>query len=473
MPEHANSFGELSEKDRLHHLHANTNPVEFFRDGPVLITRGEGVYIYTANGDKVIDGMSGGWCTNVGYGNERLCKAAYEAMKQLSYTLTFGGRTNPWAAELSARMAAITPEQYEHFFFSSTGSDAVESAIKLALYHWHLSGRPEKRLIIGRNLGYHGNTLFAAHLAGEEGYGSQYGFPLTDIVHKVESPYWYRFANGRSRDDFGRDAAAALEKKIKELGPQNVAAFIGEPIQATLGLIIPPKTYWPEIQRICERYDVLLIADEIVTGMGKTGHQFGFQTFGFEPDLFTLAKGLSSGYFPISCVAVGSKVAEVFLSSNRPFIHGFTNCGHPVGAAVVLENIAVIEEEGLIDKVRQDTGPHLAARLKEFLQFPFVGEVSSSGIIGSIEIDITKVRPGTLSDSVALGAKIGEVAWKKGVNARPIGTTLGMMFPMIITTAQIDVAIGMLNDAFSEVLSDLRKSGDPLKVGSWNDAYGF
>lgn len=446
------NFLELVEKDRLHHFHANTNPVEFSRRGPTLITRGQGVYIYTDDGREVIDGMSGGWCTHVGYGNERLCSAAYESMKQLSYTLTFAGRTNPWAAALSDKMAAITPDQYKHFFFASTGSDAVESAIKMALYYWNLHGQPRKRAIISRDLAYHGNTLFAAHLVGAEGYGAQYGFPLTDIVHRVDTPYWYRFGGGRSPQAFGLAAAAALENKIKELGPENVAAFIGEPIQATLGLIIPPDSYWPEVQRICEQYDVLLIADEIVTGMGKTGNLFGFQAFDFQPDLFTLAKGFSSGYFPISCVAIGAKVGKLFQSSDRLFAHGFTHCGHPVGAAVALENIAVIEDEGLIEKVKNDTGPYLSRRLKELLEFPFVGEVNSMGIIGTIEIDITKVKAGSLADSVALGTRIGEIAWNKGVNARPIGTTFGMMFPMIVTRQQIDKAVAILKEAFAGAL---------------------
>jgi putrescine aminotransferase len=465
-------FVALSEMDRHHHLHANTNPVEFSKEGPTLLARGNGIYLSTADGHEVIDGMSGGWCTNVGYGNERLCKAAFEAMRELSYTLTFGGRTNRWAAALSNKLAAITPAQYQSFFFASTGSDAVESAIKMALYYWHLAGRPKKRAIISRDLGYHGNTLFAAHLVGETGYGAQFGFPLTDIVHHVASPYWYRFANGQSRAEFGRKAATALETKINELGAENVAAFIGEPLQATLGLIIPPDTYWPEVRRICERYDVLLIADDIVTGLGKTGYPFGFEAFGFEPDLFTLAKGLSSGYFPISCVAVGSKVSEVLQNANRPFIHGFTNCGHPVGAAVALENILVIEDEHLIEKVAQESGPRLASRLAEFTQFPFVGEVSSLGIIGSIEIDISKVGGGGLTDSVALGARIGQIAWKNGVNARPIGSTLGMMFPMIITERQVDDALDRLKVSFAEAWTELKKSGK-AEIASWNDAYGF
>jgi putrescine aminotransferase len=444
------NYTALADSDKRHHFHAHINPVQFAKTSPTIIARAEGVYLYTSDGQKIIDGRSGGWCTNIGYGHERVCRAAYEAMKQLPYSLTFGTQTNPWVAALSAKMAAISPKQYEHFFFGSTGSDAVETALKMALYYWHLRGQPKKRAIISRDLAYHGNTLFASHLVGEAGYGSQFGFPLTDMVHKVDSPYWYRFGKGLSPEAFGLSAAQALEKKIQELGADNVAAFIAEPVQATLALVIPPASYFPEIQRICQKYDVLFIADEVVTGLGKTGRMFGFQSFGFEPDLFTLAKGLSSGYFPMSGVAIGAKVGDLFERTDRSFRHGYTYCGHPVGAAVTLENIAVIEEEGLVEKVRNETGPYLASRLKEFLEFPFVGEVTSIGIIGAIEIDLTKVRAGaTLADSEALGEKIADSAWTRGLSARPVGSTYAMMFPMIISKQQIDEAIDILKDVFA------------------------
>jgi putrescine---pyruvate transaminase len=442
----------LIEGDRRHHFHANTNPVEFAKSGPILVQRAQGVYLYTADGREIIDGMSGGWCTNIGYGNERLAKVAYDSMKQLCYAHTFAGKTNPWAAALSEKMAAITPSQYRQFFFASTGSDAVESAIKMALYYWGLRGQPDKRIIIGREFAYHGNTLFAAHLVGAKGYGAPYGFPLTDVVHMVDAPYWYRFGRGRSPEAFGRAAAQALEDKIRSIGPEKVAAFIGEPIQATLGLIIPPDSYWPEIERICKQYDVLLIADEVVTGMGKTGNWFGFQGFQFEPDLFTLAKGFASGYFPISCVAIGEKVGSILQNADRLFAHGFTNCGHPVGCAVALENIGVIEDEKLVERVAEDIGPYLALRLREFQEFPIVGEVNSKGIIGSIEIDLSRVRSATIADSVAWGTRIGEMAWDRGLHVRPIGSTLGMMFPMIVTRLELDKAFRILKEVFSIAL---------------------
>jgi putrescine aminotransferase len=443
------------DRDRRFHLHANTNPTRFAETGPVMVRRAEGVYLETDDGHRVIDGMSGGWCTNVGYGDPRLVAAASEAMQQLSYQLTFGGRTNAWVADLSARMAEVTPEQYDQFFYASTGSDAVESAIKIALYYWHLRGIPTKRAIIGRDLAYHGNTIFATHLVGSPDAGKQYGFPLTDVVSRTASPYWYRFGRDRDPGEFGLDAARALEAEILRLGPDNVAAFIGESIQATLGLIVPPDTYWPEIRRICDRYDVLLIADEVVTGMGKTGRMFGFETYGFEPDLFTLAKGFTSGYFPMSCVAVGAKVGDALRASDQVLAHGFTNCGHPVGAAVALANLDVILGDGLVERAAGPIGARLAERLAELTRHAAVGRVDAVGIIGSVELDLSRIDDSaTIADSVAFGAEVGEIAWSLGLHARPIGTTFGMMFPMIITEDQVDAAGEILHAAIERATAE-------------------
>lgn len=441
---------DLTARDRDHHLHANTNPVEFRRSGPILIEQAQGIRIRTSDGHELIDARSGAWCVNVGYGNERICNAAHKAMRQLSYSLSFAGRTNPWAAELSYKMAEITPRQYQRFFFGSTGSDAVETAIKLALYHWHLRGQPTKRAIIARELAYHGNTLFAAHLIGEADYGRQYGFPLTDLIHHAPAPYHYRHGRGQSVEAFGIAAARAIEEKIVTIGPENVAAVIGEPIQASLGLVIPPESYWPEVRRICDRYDILLIADEVVTGMGKTGDMFGFESFSFEPDMFTLAKGFSSGYFPISCVGLGQKVDDVLHAHDRPFVHGFTNCAHPVGAAVALENIAVIEEEKLLSRVKSHTGPYLAARLAGLCDFPFVGDIASRGIMAGIELDIGRVRKSSRPENEALGVSIAEIAWSLGLSARPLGTTFALIFPLIMTNDDIDEALDILEKAFAQ-----------------------
>jgi putrescine aminotransferase len=440
----------LIEQDREHHLHANTNPVDFAQQGPVLIERANGVRIQTSDGLELIDARSGAWCVNVGYGNERICRAAYDAMRQLSYSLSFAGRTNPWAAALSEKMAAITPPQFQRFFFGSTGSDAVETALKLVLYYWNLRGKPEKRKIIARELAYHGNTLVAAHLVGQPNYGTQYGFPLVDLFHHVRPPYHYRHGRDQSAEAFGLEAARDIEREILKIGPDQVAAVIGEPIQASLGLIIPPDSYWPEVRRICDKYDVLLISDEVVTGMGKTGNMFAFETFGFEPDIFTLAKGFSSGYFPMSCVGVGAEVDRILQAHDRPFVHGYTYCAHPVGAAVALENIAVIEDEALVEKVRTRTAPHLEQSLSAFRDFPFVGEIGVRGIMAGIELDIGRVRESSREESEALGVLIGEIAWAKGLSARTLGTTFALIFPMIISESEVNEALSILRQAFEE-----------------------
>ena len=440
----------LKEKDRLHHYHPVTNPVQLTKEGPKITSSAKGIYAYTDDGRQLIDGASGAWCTNIGYGNERLCEAAFETMKQLSYNLVFGGGSNPWAAALSDKLASLTPASFQHFFFASTGSDAVESAIKMAWYYWRQRGQNKKRAILGRKHSYHGNTIVAASLTGIDLFHTSFQLPLAGIYH-ADSPYWYRYGRGRSLEEFGLEAAASLERRIKEIGPENIAAFIGEPIQASSCMIIPPRNYWPEVQRICERNDILLIADEVVTGFGKTGNLFGFQSFDFEPDLFTMAKGLSSGYFPMSSVAIGEKVSDVLLQCDEPFFHGFTNCGHPVGAAVTLENIAVIEEEKLLENVKDTIGPYLNRRLTEFLDFSCVGEVRSLGVMGAIEIDLSHNKSTTHADSVALAAKICDIAEQKGLITRQL-EVIAFAFPMIITKAQIDDAIAILKDAFTEAL---------------------
>lgn len=438
----------LHEQDRRHHFHAQTNPLQLAKHGPDMVERAEGIYLYTGDGRRIIDGKSGGYCTNIGYGNARLCRAAYESMQQLSFANNFVGRSNRWAAALSEKLNAITPPAYQRFFFASTGSDAVESAIKMALYYWRQQGQARKRAIIARRHSYHGLTLFAGSLTGMDSLHTPFGLPLPGMVHHVEAPYWYGYGRGCSPEEFGRMAAAAVERKIKEIGPENIAAFIGEPIQATSQMIIPPDSYWPEVQRICAQYDVLLIADEVVTGLGKTGEWFGFQSFGFEPDLFVMAKGLSSGYFPISAVAVGERVDRVLQRCDERFAHGFTNCGHPVGAAVACENIAVIEEEKLVEKVRDVIGPALAKGLEAFRQFPWVGEVRSRGIMGAIDIDLTKVKPATQADSEALAQHISELSWANGLEMRPVGTAIGMVLPMIITRAQLAESLDILMRSF-------------------------
>lgn len=436
---------QLLEKDREHHFHPVAVPSQFKRDGATMITRAEGVYIYTDSGKKIMDAASGLSCVNVGYGNQRICDAASTAMKQLSFSHTVADRSNPWIAALSAKLAAITPANFKHFFFAQGGSDANESAIKMAWHYWKIQSKPTKQHIISRHESYHGNTIMAASLTGFEKFHSPFGLPKNPLVHHIDQPCWRRYGNGRTASQFGLEVAATLEKKILELGADNVAAYIAEPIVAATDLIIPPASYWPEIRRICDRYEVLLIADEVITGFGKSGTWFAFEQFQFEPDLLIMAKGLSSGYFPISSVGIGSKVGDCFEQSDQLFAHLFTSCGHPVGAAVALENISVIEDLDLVNTVKNTISPYFSKRLEEMNRYSIVKSVRVLGVFGSVDLD-----PDIVGDTQNLEVAISKLAWEKGVAMRPSGFVL----PMIITLAEIDELMDTMHQVFEGVINE-------------------
>ena len=430
----------IQEADLQHHLHPMTNPQALQSEGAIVVERAEGIYLYTQEGFQLIDCISGLGCVNIGYGNERVCEAGYNAMRQLSYAHTFQHFSNPNAANLSQKMAEITPDNFQRFLFTSIGSDAVESAIKLTYLYWRQKGQPDKRIVISRDYAYHGNTVLATSLTGIPHYHEQFGLPLKDIVHHIPTPYWYKSDQQQSPEEFGLQTARELQKAIDELGADNIAAFIGEPLQMAGGMIFPPSTYWPEIERICRENDILLIADEVVTGFGKTGRMFAHETYGFNPDIMTLAKGLTSAYFPMGCVAVGKKVDAVLQSMNEPLELGFTNCGHPVGSAIALENIAVIEDEGLVGRVQNEIGPHLKRRLAEFEQYAFVGETDSMGVIGAIQFT-----------DLEHAEKVSTAASNLGLIARPIESRMGFCLPMIITKEETDEIFDRLHHAFQSI----------------------
>jgi putrescine aminotransferase len=436
-----------AEQDKAHHVHPMTNPVSLRECGPEMVMSADGVYLYLDNGRRLIDLHSSLANVNIGYGNPDVCAAGYKALQSLSYGHTIAGRSNPWAAALGAKLAEITPHQYQHFFFASSGSEANETAVKIALYYWRLRGKDSKRAIISRRGSYHGGTLFTSSLTNNwDPFHTQFGLPISNLIHHTRSTNWYTDGKDSSPEEFALGLLADLEKKILEIGPSNVAAFIGETLQTPY--IVPHALYWPGVRQLCDRYDILLIADEIVSGFGKTGKMFGFENFSFEPDLFTMAKGLTSGYFPLSAVAICTKVAEVMQHANEMFAHVFTNSGHPVGAAIALANLAVIEDQGLLAKVRDVIGPHLRRRLQEIALFPFVGEVRQSGVMAALEIDLSRVDPSANNaKNDVLQATIAAIAWRKGAFVRA-GSLLCL--PMIITEAQIDDGIDILKESMVE-----------------------
>ncbi|MDY6964271.1 MAG: aminotransferase, partial [Pseudomonadota bacterium] len=356
-------LSNLGAIDAAHHLHPFSDMKKLNAAGTRIIQRGEGVHIFDNHGRKYLDGFAGLWCVNVGYGRKEIAEAAYRQMQELPYYNTFFGTTTAPATLLAEKIASHTGDTLNRVFFTNSGSEANDTWFRMARVYWKALGKPTKTQVIARKNAYHGSTVAGASLGGMKLMHEQGNLPIEGISH-INQPYWYAEGGDLSPADFGLKVARELEEKIDELGEDNVAAFVAEPIQGAGGVIIPPDTYWPEIARICRDRNILLVCDEVICGFGRLGSWFGHQHYGVEPDLAPIAKGLSSGYLPIGGVLVSDRVAEVMVEELGGFYHGFTYSGHPVCAAAALENLRIIEEEGLVERVRDDIGPYFAQAWK-------------------------------------------------------------------------------------------------------------
>ena len=425
------------ELDARHHLHPFTTHSELAASGTRVITRADGVHIWDSEGNRLLDGMAGLWCVQVGYGRERLARVAAEQMRELSYYNSFFQSTTPPTVELAAKLASLLPDGMDRLHFVGSGSEATETAVKSVWYYWNLQGRPAKKHVISRRLAYHGALLASGSLTGMGHMHAPFDLPLPRF-HHIRPPYW--FAEGGEMDpaEFGLLCARALEEKILELGPDNVAAFIGEPIQGAGGVIIPPATYWPAIQRICKEYDVLLIADEVICGFGRTGSWWGFETFGFKPDIVTMAKGLSSGYLPIAAVAFGGRVGDAIWAGKGEYAHGMTYAGHPVCAAVALENVRIIEEEGLATRAAGPIGAYFRHSLVTLIDHPLVGEVRSEGLIACIELCADPATRRAFEQVGRAGLICRDLAIQNGLVMRAIRDGMVLAPPLVISEAEID-----------------------------------
>ncbi|WP_020593812.1 aspartate aminotransferase family protein [Kiloniella laminariae] len=442
--------------DREHHLHPFTDAKSLNEKGVRVMTKADGVYLWDSEGNRVLDGMAGLWCVNLGYGRKELVDAAQRQMLELPFYNTFFQTSNIPATELAGLLAEVAPAGMKHAFFANSGSEAVDTAIRMVRRYWQAEGMPERNVIISRNNAYHGSSVAGACLGGMGAMHDQSGLMMPGFEH-IMQPYWYQDGGDMSPEEFGLVAARALEERILAVGPEKVAAFIGEPIQGAGGVIVPPDSYWPEIQRICTQYGVLLIADEVICGFGRTGKWFGSQTFGFTPDLMTMAKGMSSGYMPISAVMVGERVANTLIEKSGEFYHGYTYSGHPVAAAVAIENIRILKEERIIERVAEDTGPYFQEKMKDFEEHPLVGEVVGKGLVAGMVLVKDKKTRELYENGSDVGTMCRNHCFSNGLIMRACGDRMVLSPPLVISRAEIDEMLDKAKYCLDLTAKDLGK----------------
>jgi putrescine aminotransferase len=433
-----NRTAQWKSNDHRHYMHPFTDHKEMGeKGGSRIITRADGVYIYDSEGTQILDGMAGLWCMNLGYGRQELVDAAAAQMQELPYYNSFFQCTHPPAIELSELLSDLSPGDFNHVFFTGSGSEANDTQIRLIRRYWDLLGQPEKMTIIARKNAYHGSTLGGASLGGMSAMHEQMVLPVPGIVH-IDQPYQFELGANLSPEDFGLRQARLLEEKILEIGVDKVAAFFAEPVQGAGGVIIPPDSYWPEIQRICDEYGILLVADEVITAFGRLGEWFGSTHFGIRPDLISIAKGVSSGYLPLGGALVSDRVAETVIAKGGEFAHGYTYSGHPAACAVALENLRIIQREHIVERVREHTAPYFKERWGSLAEHPIVGEARSLGLVGAIEIVKLKDSRERFHKDLGAGTRCRDFCVNNGLVMRAVGDTMIVSPPLIVEDKHID-----------------------------------
>lgn len=454
---------ELQALDGAHHMHPFTTNDELKERGARVITSGKGIYLRDSEGNQILDAMAGLWCVNLGYGREELVKVATRQMQELPFYNTFFNTTHTPAIALAAELAKLAPEGLNHVFFAGSGSEANDTNLRMVRVYWAEKGHPQKSHVISRKNGYHGSSMGSGSLGGMAYMHAQGGMPIPGI-HHIGQPDWYAEGGEMTPEDFGLMRARELEAKIEELGAENVAAFIAEPVQGAGGVIVPPATYWPEIQRICDKHNVLIIADEVICGFGRTGNWFGSTTMGIKPHIMTIAKGLSSGYVPIGGSIVCDEIAEVINAVE--FNHGYTYSGHPVCAAVALENLRILQDDNILDHVNNVAGPALNAALTQLAEHPLVGGLNISGMMASLPLTpVEGSRAKFAMDEGTAGFMCRERCFANNLVMRHVGDRMIISPPLVITPDEIAEFAKRAKMALDDTYKAL-KEGDMLKAAS-------
>ena len=441
--------------DSAHHLHPFTDYKSLAKEGSNIIVKADGVYLTNTDNKQFLDAMSGLWCVNVGYGRKILADVAYKQMQELPYYNSFFKTATAPSIELAQQLAEISPGDLNHAFFSSSGSEANDTVVRMVRRYWDLKGQPNKKTFISREYAYHGSTMTGMNLGGMTAMHEQGGM-MPGFAH-VMPPYWYKYGQEMSPEEFGIFTANKIEEKILELGPENIAAFIGEPIQGAGGVIIPPETYWPRVQEICSKYDILVVVDEVICGFGRTGNWFGSDTYGINPDIITMAKGISSGYIPLSGIMVGKRVSDVLIDEGGEFYHGYTYSGHPVACAVAIENLKIIREENLIENSK-NTSVYLNEKMKEIADHPLVGEVRMKSYIGCVELVKDKEKGTMFEDTGTVGTICRDYCIENGLIMRAVRD--GMIFcpPLIFSKNHIDELVEKLKKSLDQTHNHINKN---------------
>jgi putrescine aminotransferase len=446
----------LQALDSAHYLHPFTDHAALAAKGARVMVKGDGIWLWDSDGNRILDGMSGLWCVNIGYGRQSMSEAVYQQMQVLPFYNSFFNTTNVPAVMLAKKLVELAPAGFNRVFFVGSGSEANDTIVRMVRRYWELMEQPERNIIISRTNAYHGSTIAGVSLGGMAGMHAQGGPLLPGIVH-IGQPSYLEHGDGESEEEFGVIAAGWLEERIKMVGPDKVAAFYAEPIQGAGGVIIPPATYWPEIQRICDKYGILLVADEVICAFGRLGAWFASERMGIAPDLIAFAKGVTSGYIPLGGVLVGDRVADLLADKGGDFNHGFTYSGHPVACAAALENLRIMETEGLVERVRDDTGPYLNSCFKALMGHPLVGYADSYGFVAGLNL-VRKKGATVLENEVFDGdAGVGMLCrgfmFEEGIIMRAVGDRMIVAPPLIMTRADIDEMVRRIRLALDRTLA--------------------